>query len=91
MSTRWKFTVIALSAIALYGCTRLGVIPGSEADVADGLSPQAYNWRYVLGLAWPVALPFVRFVPVVGPVLQAVLANVSWSTLATKKQKIEDK
>ena len=27
----------------------------------------------------------------VGDFLQAVLANVSWSTLATKKQKIEDK
>lgn len=84
-----KFMILVVVAVAvLVGCERLGNV--SQAQATDGLTAAQFNWRYLLGYAWPVVLPALRLIPVIGAPLQELLANLSWSALATKKQKAED-
>ena len=86
-----KFTILLIAAVALCGCKRLFGPEGTQAADGSDEVTATQNWLAIAGYAWPLAAPLLRFVPVVGPILQAVVANVSWSALATKQQKIEDK
>lgn len=72
------------------GCKRLGLVNGDDTP-ADGMTAAGYNTKLIVGYAWPIILPFLRFIPVIGPPLQAIAANISWGTLATKKQKDAEK
>ncbi len=85
-----RFITLLAIAAAIVGCNRIGLAPGLP-EPQDGMTAAEYNWWYIGGLAWPVLTPFLRFVPIVGPILQAVAANISWSALATKQQKLADK
>lgn len=84
------FILAVVSVAILVGCKRLGLVDG-DAPPDDGMSAAGYNAKLLAGYAWPIVLPLLRFIPVVGPALQAVAANVTWSTLATKKQKDAEK
>ncbi len=84
-----KPIIIGAFVVFFVGCKRIALGEG-PATVSEDEVSAGTNALTVAGYAWPLVIPFLRFIPVVGPVLQAVAANVSWSALATKQQKAAD-
>ncbi len=74
-----KFILMLITIACIVGCKRIGYDPGMpEPD--DGMTAAQFNAWYLAGMAWPFVTPLLRF----------VAANISWSALATKQQKLAD-
>ncbi len=80
--------LLTVSVAFIIGCKRVAGLdqPVTEEDVSAGTNALA-----IAGYAWPILTPFVRFIPIVGPILQPILSNISWAALATRQQKEADK